>query len=253
MFSMEACRLKRGPRFGLISMHPLARSAVIVGRSCLLREGVSRILETAGVQVVGSAKDVRDVAPASPEHEQTLAVFINSSESGIDDIADQVAAFKQRHTAGRVVVLADKRNAGNILQAFRTGANAYLGTEVPADTFLKVIELVMLGKTILPLELLSLWGSAVSGSDQRHAPQATALRRSLSTQSGGCLPLSSREHCILRNLVEGASNKVIARRMDITEATVKAHVKAILRKIRVSNRTQAAIWALANPSRAIFS
>jgi two-component system, NarL family, nitrate/nitrite response regulator NarL len=48
----------------------------------------------------------------------------------------------------------------------------------------------------------------------------------------------------LRGIVEGASNKVIARKIDITEATVKVHVKAILRKVRVRNRTQAAIWAM---------
>jgi len=54
---------------------------------------------------------------------------------------------------------------------------------------------------------------------------------------------SRREMLILRMLMEGASNKVIARRLVITESTVKVHVKAILRKLRLQNRTQAAIWA----------
>ena len=56
--------------------------------------------------------------------------------------------------------------------------------------------------------------------------------------------LSPRETSILRCLIEGASNKCIARKIDITEATVKVHIKAILRKIRVQNRTQAAIWGI---------
>lgn len=56
--------------------------------------------------------------------------------------------------------------------------------------------------------------------------------------------LSEREAQILDGLVKGYANKVIARRCDITEATVKVHMKSILRKIRVGNRTQAAIWAL---------
>jgi len=56
--------------------------------------------------------------------------------------------------------------------------------------------------------------------------------------------LSGREAAIMRALVQGASNKVIAFRLNITEATVKVHVKGILRKIQVKNRTQAAIWAL---------
>jgi len=58
--------------------------------------------------------------------------------------------------------------------------------------------------------------------------------------------LSERENQILDGLVKGHANKVIARTCDITEATVKVHMKSILRKIRVGNRTQAAIWALEN-------
>jgi two-component system, NarL family, nitrate/nitrite response regulator NarL len=55
--------------------------------------------------------------------------------------------------------------------------------------------------------------------------------------------LSKREEAILRLLMEGGSNKMIARRLVITEATVKVHIKAILRKLRLHNRTQAAMWA----------
>ena len=58
--------------------------------------------------------------------------------------------------------------------------------------------------------------------------------------------LSAREKSILRSLIEGASNKSIARKFDLAEATVKVHVKAILRKIQVQNRTQAAIWGMNN-------
>ena len=58
--------------------------------------------------------------------------------------------------------------------------------------------------------------------------------------------LSEREAQILDGLVKGHANKVIARTCDVTEATVKVHMKSILRKIRVDNRTQAAIWAMAN-------
>ena len=58
--------------------------------------------------------------------------------------------------------------------------------------------------------------------------------------------LSRREMLILRMLMQGASNKVIARNLVITESTVKVHMKAILRKLRLQNRTQAAIWARNN-------
>jgi len=56
--------------------------------------------------------------------------------------------------------------------------------------------------------------------------------------------LSQREEEILRSVVRGHSNKMIARTCGVTDATIKVHMKSILRKIRVANRTQAAIWAL---------
>ncbi len=69
--------------------------------------------------------------------------------------------------------------------------------------------------------------------------------------SGGepvsCVPdLSRRESLILQSLTLGESNKAIARKLVITESTVKVHMKAILRKLRLGNRTQAAMWARTN-------
>ena len=65
-------------------------------------------------------------------------------------------------------------------------------------------------------------------------------------ESGYTPRLSPRQQSILHCLIQGDSNKAIARKMAITEATVKVHVKAILRRIQVHNRTQAAIWAMSN-------
>ena len=65
--------------------------------------------------------------------------------------------------------------------------------------------------------------------------------------------LSGRELEILRHLANGEPNKVIANDLDITEATVKVHVKGILRKIGAANRTQAAIWAIHNGLNPVFS
>ena len=62
--------------------------------------------------------------------------------------------------------------------------------------------------------------------------------------TGDVMPLSDRERTILTHLMEGASNKHIARELNIAEATVKVHVKNLLGKIRVKNRTQAAMWGM---------
>ena len=84
---------------------------------------------------------------------------------------------------------------------------------------------------------------------ERVFPHDLALGRKLGAPSehrSDPARLSPREREMLSHLVAGSSNKVIARRLDIAEATVKVHLKSVLRKIRVENRTQAAIWALTN-------
>ena len=68
------------------------------------------------------------------------------------------------------------------------------------------------------------------------------------TQPGEVERLSGREKIILQQVMQGSSNKQIARELNIAEATVKVHIKSVLRKIRVSNRTQAAMWAIKNLS-----
>ena len=86
---------------------------------------------------------------------------------------------------------------------------------------------------------------------ERVFPHDLVLERKLATPFGDWSDtphLSPREREMLTHLVAGHSNKTIARRLDIAEATVKVHLKSVLRKIRVENRTQAAIWALTNLS-----
>jgi len=97
--------------------------------------------------------------------------------------------------------------------------------------------LVMLGECVLPFEVVR----SIIG----RAPQAQPLQENMAEPRLSDLKeckLSAREAQILGCLTEGASNKIIARKFDVTEATVKVHVKAILRKIGAANRTQAAMW-----------
>jgi len=82
------------------------------------------------------------------------------------------------------------------------------------------------------------------GSSVFKAADSAGEREPISSDATRNLGLSDREKQILQCLVEGFANKLIARRLEIAEATVKVHIKGLLRKINVSNRTQAAIWAL---------
>ena len=146
----------------------------------------------------------------------------------------------------RIAVVADHYRLDEMVSAFRAGASGYFVDVMTCDVFIKSIELVMMGETIFPPAFMSFilhsesdhFGKAAPRDDNDRAIAHDARSAAFAPQ------LSPREKSILRCLIEGDSNKCIARKIDIAEATVKVHVKAILRKIRVQNRTQAAIWGM---------
>jgi two-component system, NarL family, nitrate/nitrite response regulator NarL len=130
------------------------------------------------------------------------------------------------------VVLSGRYSHGHLLHSLRAGASGYLLNDTTCEALIKSLELVSLGAHMLPPQALDLLSGEACGEDPAthavaHSPQA----------------LSSREVEVLRCLSQGKANKVIAREWGISEATVKVHVKAILRKIQVKNRTEAALWA----------
>ena len=123
---------------------------------------------------------------------------------------------------------------------------ALLVKSASRESFVRSHELAALGETLVPRELLAHvhpeGKRQLRASNRIHefAKEVEPIARN------GAPQLSGRERSILHCLVQGASNKVIARRIGIAESTVKVHVKTILRKIHACNRTQAAIWAMKN-------
>jgi DNA-binding NarL/FixJ family response regulator len=219
-------------------------ATVLVGQTALLREGLARILSAADFRIIGCGARVHDVVQAS-QH-QPLLLIIDVGDHPNAAVAE-IELFKEQHPSGRVAVLGDQYPLADMVSVFAAGANLYLANSVSCEAFIKALELIMLGETILPPQLFGLIGR--DGQEREavlpvsHRVQRAASQR---TEMDDTPRLSAREKSILRCVVDGDPNKVIARKVDITEATVKVHVKAILRKIRVHNRTQAAIWAMNN-------
>jgi two-component system nitrate/nitrite response regulator NarL len=153
-----------------------------------------------------------------------------------------VERLRKQNPSARIVVLSDRCELNDALAVFRAGADGYVFEQISRDALIKSLDLVMLGVTILPAELMRLVGEEHE-MDSADNPAVLATPTVLPTFEHLTRTLSQREAGILRCLMQGKSNKIIARQFDITEATVKAHIKAILRKICVRNRTQAAVWA----------
>jgi two-component system, NarL family, nitrate/nitrite response regulator NarL len=121
---------------------------------------------------------------------------------------------------------------------YQAGLSGLCSPAMVGSSLVKALELVVAGATFLPAAV----GLALLEQQSRRSrPDAQAVRTTPAAGLAG--RLSDREVRILRDLMQGASNKIIARRLGLAEATVKVHIKAILRKVQAANRTQAAMWA----------
>jgi len=222
-------------------------ATILVGKSILLREGLARILRSANFRILASVSCADDL-PSKLQLPQPLFLVVHTG-GDFDAAVEQIELFRDQYPGGRIAIVADHYRLGELVSAFRAGANGYFADVMTCDVFIKSMELVMMGETIFPPAFLSFVLDPEGDHLREAVPRDEMSPAILITTEDTLAPqLSTREKSILRCLIEGDSNKCIARKIDIAEATVKVHVKAILRKIRVQNRTQAAIWGMNNGS-----
>ena len=153
---------------------------------------------------------------------------------GTKEEVEGVSKLRDSSKDTRIVILSTLRNARLLAQSLEVGVDAFLLKDMSAVALERALGLVMTGEKVMPTQLATL---LINGKLNPADMPATGRK---------FRGLSQREIQILRCLVNGSPNKVIANQLDITEATVKVHLKGILKKINVANRTQAAIWAIKN-------
>ncbi|HKY80181.1 MAG TPA: response regulator transcription factor [Sphingobium sp.] len=200
--------------------------------NAIVREGLSRILMERDFNVtqfpnIAAALQLVEV----PEEDTGPSLLL--IDHGTEELdGDTMSALQRRFPCSYVVLLSDRFDFQIMLKAFRLGALGYIVKEISCDRLIATLRLVAMGERVLPPQLADELQSRPSLAD------ALEVERPVDATC-----LSDRELEILRWLIMGCPNKVISKRMSISEATVKVHVKAVLRKLRVKNRTQAAIWA----------
>ena len=204
----------------------------------LLRLGLQQLLSDTQFNVWQEPVDDPADLPGVPEEAPVL--FIVDGNSQPDGAADLVTHLKSSFPGGRVVILADHFDTGKVAAAWSAGADGFCLSTVTHDVLVRTLELVMLGEAYLPSAVAL---SILDDVADRTERQLTGGPWGISESDLRSKKLSTREADILVCLKEGASNKVIARMLKLSDATVKVHVKTILRKVGVSNRTQAALWA----------
>ena len=200
--------------------------------NAIVREGLSRILMERDFRVtqypnIAAALERMEV----PEEDSGPSLLL--IDSGTEEVdSDTVSVLQRRFPGSYLVLLSDRFDFHIMLKAFRLGALGYIVKEISCERLVATLRLVAMGERVLPPQLADELQSRPSLAD------ALEVERPVDATC-----LSDREMEILRWLIMGCPNKVISKRMNISEATVKVHVKAVLRKLRVKNRTQAAIWA----------
>lgn len=206
----------------------------VLSDNALLREGITQLLTGGRFRVTQrSSLDFQRCEEIQKVPDLFIVVIDDMSCAIVGDIRRQ---FK----SAKIVALALRDSQELMRRAVQLGAVGYLVESVSAQDLITSLEVVIANGAVFPPDLLSQL-SEVAVEPQRLL-QSVQRRADGSPFQG----LSAREVSILEGLMLGESNKVIARKLDIAEATVKVHVKAILRKVRVRNRTQAAMWAMQN-------
>jgi two-component system nitrate/nitrite response regulator NarL len=217
-------------------------STILICTNSLLRMGLKHLLADTCFVASVTAFDQTSPLPCGPDATPTLFIVEASYSTG--GTAEAVRHLKAQHPEARVVVVADHFETHTVMEVHRAGVDGCCLTSSGRELLIKSLELVMLGQTVLPSAMvLAILREA--GHPERPSGSIATIHNSNSLALN-VRKISPREAEILGFLKEGMSNKVIARQLDVAEATVKVHVKAILRKIGAANRTQAAMWATAH-------
>lgn len=197
-------------------------------RNPLVFEGLRRILIDAGFAVSDGMEDEPDLETAD---DQGKIVIVDHELLGEQPTASIKSMLASRPNS-RVVVFASRFHIEDAARAYTAGAYAYIPHDTPFMAIVSMLQLVSMGQKAAPTELIDMLSDP---SSHFHFPE-----RHLDLNELG---LTQRELSILGFLVMGLPNKAICRELGISESAVKAAVKALLRKLSVQNRTQAAIIA----------
>jgi two-component system, NarL family, nitrate/nitrite response regulator NarL len=207
----------------------------IVGGDLLFREGLRRILEDTRYRVDVIAPSLEAAVAHRGHLDLTLLLGFSDRDPRF---LDALAELRDKWPNAHVVAIAENR-ADQLIAALRSGVHGYLARYISAEALLRFLSLIVLGQRVFSTDSLDLPKALGNG-----AIDADLVHGTLASRIESCA-LTQRERELLAFLVEGRSNKVIARRLGIAEATVKAQMAKLFVKIGAANRTQAAVLAWA--------
>lgn len=215
---------------------------LVVDDHSLFRRGLVALLgQDDGLRVVGEAGDAAEALRLAPRLAPQV-ILLDNHLPGVKGV-DAIRGLREASPTSRVLMLTVSEDAQDLATALRNGAQGYLLKTIDGDLLAQSIRRAARGEPVVSPELMDKLVVACQsqgvpdGAVEAPAPAAGV------TACGGTTPLSPREEDVLREIARGASNKEIARTLDIAETTVKIHVQHILRKLSLTSRVQAAVYA----------
>ena len=206
---------------------------LLVDDHALFRIGLRELLERRGIEVVDAVGDCDD-GLRLVEERQPDVVLLDMRMPQMSGL-DMLKRLSSNRQMMPVAMLTTSREERDVLESLQSGAQGYLLKDMEPDELITALGDIVSGHTVVAKELTAVLARAVQG-DPGESPSA----------GHAFDELTPREREILCHLAEGQSNKVIARNLGISDGTVKLHVKAILRKLGVHSRVEAAVMAVEN-------
>jgi two-component system, NarL family, nitrate/nitrite response regulator NarL len=211
-------------------------TTLLICRNAVLHAGLRHILSDTRFALADDVFEPTSDVSAFAGSEPVLILLCERLSA--NEYLETLEQLRTQCPLAWVVVLADHLEPNAVVRLCEAGLSGLCSPAMVGSSLVKALELMVAGETFLPAAVgLTL----LEQQSRRSMPDAPAVPTTTAIGLAG--RLSNREAQILRCLMQGASNKMIARELRLAEATVKVHIKAILRKVQAANRTQAAMWA----------
>ena len=207
---------------------------LLIDDHALFRMGLRELLERREIEVVEAVGDGEEGIALVARHQPDV-VLLDMRMPDLNGL-DVLIRLRAAHPRMPIVMLTTSREERDVIDSLQKGAQGYLLKDMePAELIDALNRIVGKGETVVASELTAVLARAVQGGEKEEKVEAGDAFFS---------ELTPREREILCHLAEGQSNKVIARNLGISDGTVKLHVKAILRKLNVHSRVEAAVIAV---------
>lgn len=206
---------------------------LLIDDHALVRRGLEELLQSRGIEIVGSAGSGEEGIELATTLQPDI-ILLDIKMPGMNGL-DTLSRLRELENTIPVLMLSMSRDEEDLARALRDGARGYLLKDMDPDELIPALNDALAGQNVVAKELIGSLTNIIQGKpqEQEKIEPATPLSE-----------LTPREQEILEHIAEGESNKLIARNLGISDGTVKLHVKAILRKLGVHSRVEAAVIAV---------